>query len=158
MQVHVNEALIRRQIRGSLVYLVLALVFLLGGFVASLSPENPTLQYVIPMPSLVIGLLLWWRNQRLLARWGPRTRQDAALARGLRGVDDRHHLFVFAHPSLPDYLIVGPMGALVVVPRQVTGVVSCYDERWRQEEQRSDRKSTRLNSSHSRASRMPSSA
>jgi len=137
VQIHVNEMLIRRQIRWSLVYLVLALAFLSGGFVASLAPNDPVLQYAIPMPSLVIGLLLWWRNQSLLARWGPRTRQDPVLARGLRGLDDRHHLFAFTHPSLPDYLMVGPMGVLVVVPRQVTGTVSCYDDRWRQEQRRS---------------------
>jgi hypothetical protein len=137
VQLHVNEALVRRQLRGSLVYLVLALIFLLGGFFASLSPDNPVLQYGVPMPSLVIGLLLWWRNQALIARWGPRNRQEAVLARGLRGLDDRHHLFGFAHPSLPDYLIVGPMGVLVVVPRQVSGAVSCYDDRWRHEDRRS---------------------
>lgn len=137
VQIHANEALIRRQIRASLVYLVLALIFLLGGFFASLSADNPALQYAAPMPSLVIGLLLWWRNQALMARWGPRNRQEATLARGLRGLDDRHHLFAFAHPSLPDYLLVGSVGVLVVVPRQVSGAVSCYDDRWRHEDRRS---------------------
>ena len=88
MVLHVNDRLIRRQVRVSLVYLVLALAFLMGGFVVSLAPD-PFLQYAVPMPSLMLGLLLWWRNQALLARWGPRSRQEATLARGLRGLDDQ---------------------------------------------------------------------
>jgi hypothetical protein len=136
MQIHTNDGLIRRRLRVSVVYLVASLAFLIGGFIFSASQPDVAIQYVVSLPALIIGLLLWARNQGYLERWGPRGRQDAILARSLRGLDARHHLFAFPDSSLPDYLIIGPMGVLVLVPRAVTGAVACYDDRWHHDDGR----------------------
>jgi hypothetical protein len=137
MRTHTNTALLRNRVRISLVYMFASMGFLIGGFLASLSQSDPTVQYVVSTVALVIGLLLWARNQRYLARWGPRNRQDAVLQRSLRALDDHYTLFSFPGSALPDYVLVGPMGALMIVPRAVTGTVTCYEGRWRNEENRS---------------------
>lgn len=137
MQLHINQTLLRSRIRMSLVYLFSSLVCLVGGFVVSVTQTDLVLQYAISMPALLVGLILWARNQSYLARWGPRSRQDSVLARNLRGLDHRYHLFAFLHAALPDYLVIGPMGIIAVVPRAVSGIVACYDDRWRHEDRRS---------------------
>lgn len=136
MQIHTNDALIRRRLRVSLIYLSASLAFLIGGFIFSTAQTDVTIQYLVSLPALIMGLLLWARNQGYLERWGPRGRQDATLARSLRGLDSRYHLYAFPDPGLPDYLIIGPMGVLVVIPRAVTGTVACYDERWHHDDSR----------------------
>ena len=136
MQTHTNNALVRRRLRVSLVYLSASLAFLLGGFIFSAAQTDVLIQYVVSLPALIIGLLLWARNQGYLERWGPRGRQDAILARSLRGLDARYHLFAFPDSGLPDYLIIGPMGVLVLVPRALTGTVACYDDRWHHDDGR----------------------
>ena len=136
MQIHVNEALLRRRLLLSVVYMVGSLLFLGAGFLASLWSENPLVQYGASIPPLLVGLVLWSRNQAYLQRWGPRTRQDAVLAHALRGLDARYHLFVAPSSQLPDYLLVGAMGIVVVVPVLVSGSVSYTDNRWRQADSR----------------------
>jgi hypothetical protein len=133
MRLSTNNALIRRRVRVSVVYLVIAMGLLVGGFIASVNVHDPILQYAVSFPTLAGGLYFWWRNQTELRRFGPRGRQDAALAQALRGLDDRYQLRVFPAGALPDYLLVGPMGVLALIPRAVTGEVSCAGGRWRHE-------------------------
>lgn len=113
-----------------------SLVFLGVGFLASISSTEPLVQYGFAIPPLLIGLALWARNQAYLRRWGPRTRQDGPLLRALRGLDARYHLFVAPGAHLPDYLLLGPMGLLVIVPRPVSGAVTGYHDRWRHDDGR----------------------
>ncbi|MBM2809553.1 MAG: hypothetical protein HW416_312 [Chloroflexi bacterium] len=136
MQVHTNDRAAQQKIYLSLVYLVLALGFLLGGCVLSSNPEAFDQSFVASLASLAAGLFFWWLNQRLIRRWGPKSRLDGPLARALRGLDDRHHLFVFPASSLPDYLLVGPVGILVLVPRAIGGNVKCYEGRWLHDDNR----------------------
>lgn len=136
MQLHTNEDLLRRQLRISLIYLFASLAFLVGGFLLSLSLPDPVAQSLVSMPALLIGILLWARNQAYLIRWGPRSRQDRVLSRSLRGLDHRYHFFAFPNLSLPDYVIVGPMGMVVLIPRAVAGSVTCYGDQWSHDEGR----------------------
>jgi hypothetical protein len=113
-----------------------SLLFLTAGFFASISSTDPRIQYGAAIPPLLIGLVLWSRNQAYLQRWGPRTRQDGTIARALRGIDARYHLFVAPASGLPDYVLLGPMGAVVLVPRLVNGTVTCHNDRWRHDDGR----------------------
>jgi hypothetical protein len=137
MQIHINQGFLRRRLRLSIVFLFSSMVFLIGGFIVSITQQDLALQYAVTTPALLIGLVLWALNQRYLARWGPRMRQDAVLVRGLRGLDDRYSFFAFPGQGLPDYLVVGPMGVVVLVPRAVTGTVTCYEGRWHHDTGRS---------------------
>ncbi|MPZ13261.1 MAG: hypothetical protein GEU73_02340 [Chloroflexi bacterium] len=130
MQVYTNELYVRRQVRWSGAHLIIAVLVLGVGFIFSAIQPDPVLQYAVSVPSLLIGLLFWWRNQTYIRRWGPRARQDPALRRALRGLDNRYHLLVFPGARLPDYLLVGPMGILILLPRGVAGSVTCVEGTW----------------------------
>lgn len=130
MRVLVNGPLLRRRERTSFLYLAGATVCLVGGFGLSLAQSDVGLQYAISLSSLFLGLLLWGRNQRYLQRWGPRWRQDGNLRQALRALDDRYHLLVAPRSGLPDYLLVGPMGVLVLIATPITGTVQCLRNRW----------------------------
>lgn len=136
MKLYVNRRLIRRRLWVSVVYLVLAIVFLVGGFIISIAEGDVFGQYALSTPALLLGLFFWWRNQVYLARWGPRGRHEDVLGRALRGLDNRHHLLAYPDPGLPDYLLVGPMGVLVIVARATAGRVRCGGERWYHDEDR----------------------
>src|SRR4051794_4752585 len=136
MQLHRNDALLKNRLRLSIIYFVASLVCLLGGFLVSTRLTDLSMQYAVSLSTLGFGITLWWQNKRYLTRWGPKSVQDAAIARNLKGVDARYHLFAFASASLPDYLLVGPMGVQILLPKAVTGTVSCRDNRWVHDEGR----------------------
>lgn len=130
MRVYTNGPLLRKRARRAGAYLFGATLCLLGGFLISLLQSDVAVQYALSIGSLAVGLLLWSRNQAYLHRWGPRSRQDEPLRRGLRALDDHYHLLVSPTSDLPDYLLVGPMGVLILVPSPVRGSVECVGNRW----------------------------
>jgi hypothetical protein len=136
MLLHRNEGLLRSRLRTSVVYFVASLVCLLGGFVVSTRLTDLSMQYMVSLTTLGFGMILWWKNKAYLARWGPKSLQDPAIAHALRGVDSRYHLFSFASGRLPDYLLAGPMGVVVLLPKAVAGAVACHDGRWQHDEGR----------------------
>jgi hypothetical protein len=130
MHIHINDALVRQRLRTSVIFLVLATSFLISGFFLSSAQDDVTTRYFISLPCLVIGLLFWFQNQTFLARWGPRGRHDATLQKALKGLDSRYHFFAFPGSGLPDYLLVGPIGVVALLPLTVNGTVRCDGERW----------------------------
>jgi len=136
MQLHRNEALLKSRLRLSIIFFVASLVCLLGGFIVSTRLQDLSMQYAVSLSTLGFGITLWWQNKRYLTRWGPKSVQDATIAHNLKGVDNRYHLFSFVSVDLPDYLLVGPMGVLIVLPKAVTGNVSCNEGRWAHDEGR----------------------
>ena len=125
-----NEALVRRQVRKGNLYLVAAMAVFGAGFaVAWLRPED-AVSSTVSLGALVLGFFLWQVSQYFIRRWGPRQRQDAALARALKGLDNRYTLVSFADARLPDYLLVGPHGIRVLVARAVDGTVRCRRDQW----------------------------
>jgi hypothetical protein len=77
-----------------------------------------------------LGFFIWQVSQYFTRRYGPRHRQDAALTAALKKLDNRYTLVSFAAPRLPDYLLLGPHGIHVLVPRDVSGTVRCKGDRW----------------------------
>ncbi len=138
MRLTVNQSLIKRRLRLSLFYFFLSTALMGAGFLLTMGHQadmaEDMTRYTVATAALLVGLGVWAVNQNYLARWSPRSRQDAALARALRGLDDRYHLFAFPATSLPDYLLVGPMGVVVLVARGTGGTVSCEGDRWRRVE------------------------
>jgi hypothetical protein len=138
MRVTTNQALISRRLRVSFFYFFLSTALMGGGFLLTFGHQEELVQdmtrYTVATVALLIGLGVWAVNQNYLTRWSPRSRQDAALAHTLRGLDDRYHFFAFPDAKLPDYLVVGPMGVVALIPRATGGSVSCDGDRWRRVE------------------------
>lgn len=136
MRIITNGPLLRRRSRISGFFLLAASVCLVGGFVYSFFLSDLLMQYAVTLATLIVGLILWSRNQAYLQKWGPRWRQDGPLRQGLRSLDDRHYLLVAPAADLPDYLLVGPMGIAVLVPSAVRGTVSWAGRDWRHSDAR----------------------
>ena len=131
MQVVVNHKLVRSKVRLAWIFHLGALiVYAAGLWLSTVQPEGSFEATVLLFGAMAVGLLLYSLGQAPLRRWGPRFRQDAALARALKGLDDRHTLLAFPASSLPDYLLVGPAGVRVLVARGHDGVISCRGDRW----------------------------
>lgn len=129
-----NDALLRRRLRLSVLYFFLSTGLMGGGFLLTLDYAEDPGRYAVATAALLVGLAIWAVNQNYLARWAPRSRQDGALHHALRGLDDRYVLFAFPAAKLPDYLVVGPMGVIVIVARATGGTVICEGARWRRVE------------------------
>ena len=108
MLVVTNEAVVRRQVRKARLFLLAALVVFAVGFVTAWLPLPNEVAIAIQAGGLLLGILLWQISQYFARRWGPRYRQDAVLARALKGLDNRYTLVSFADARLPDYLLLGP--------------------------------------------------
>lgn len=133
MHVVVNQQLVHNRVRLATVCHVIALgVFGVGLWVSWVEPEQILGSYA----AIVVGLLLYNLGQVFLRRWGPRYRRDAVLAKALKGFDNRYTLLAFASTKLPDYILVGPGGVQVIVPRSHDGGVSCRRDRWAREGRR----------------------
>jgi len=125
-----NDALARRQVRRGNLFLFAALaVFAAGVGLTSLRPDDQ-LASSATLGALLIGIFLWQLSLYYTRRWGPRERQDAALVKALKGLDNRYTLVVFSSPRLPDYLLLGPLGVRVLVARAVGGTIRYQRGRW----------------------------
>jgi len=134
MQVVANENLIRTRVRlASAAHLAALAVFAVGLYVSWNSPTPDLEQMIASYAAIVVGLVLYNVGQVLLRRYGPRFRHDAAVAKALKGLDRRYTLLTFAHSKLPDYLLIGPSGVHVVVPRAHGGQITYHANRWRKD-------------------------
>jgi len=130
MQLVANQQLVKNRVRlglgfhlGALALLSLAVVFSLQVDVTR--DFNPT-----TWVALTIGLVLYTVGQSQLRRWGPRNRHDEQLAEAIRALDERYKLYAFLSSSLPDYILISPAGASVLVPRSDSGEVACVRDKW----------------------------
>jgi hypothetical protein len=134
MHVVANENLVRTRVRlASAAHMSALAVFAVGLFVSWNNPVPTLEQMVASYVAIVVGLVLYNVGQMLLRRYGPRFRHDAALVKALKGLDRRYTLLTFPSGKLPDYLLVGPSGVQVIVPRLHGGQVTCRANQWSRE-------------------------
>src|SRR5581483_8379042 len=125
-----NDALARRQVKRGNIFLFTALaVFGAGVAVGAVRPDD-TVASIATFGALMLGIFLWQLSLYYTRRWGPRERQDAALVKALKGLDNRYTLVIFSSPRLPDYLLIGPLGVRALVARGVAGTVRYRGGRW----------------------------
>lgn len=128
MQHATNTKLVRNRVRLAGILSIAGLAIALAGIGAlyALGQEN----FIYAYPPVVIGFIISQVAQTQLRRWGPRGRQDGVLAQHIKGLDNRYTLVNFASVSLPDYLLIGPQGVLVLVTRPQRGTFACRGDRW----------------------------
>lgn len=132
MQLVANQKLIRNRGRVGAGLYVVAMGILVVGYLRSLQyrDESTDLQ-LDSWLAISLGVVLWAAAMSQINRWGPNKRAEGALARAIRSLDDRYKLYAFISSALPDYILTGPSGVSVVVPRPQGGVISCESGRWR---------------------------
>jgi len=131
MQLVANQQLVRNRVRIGLGFHLGALAVFALGLAMSLSVDTPRELPLAAWLAIILGLVLYSVGQTQLRRWGPRNRQEEQLGQAIRGLDDRYKLYAFLSSSLPDYILVSPAGAHVLIARQEAGSVSCKNDQWR---------------------------
>lgn len=132
MQLIANQQLVKNRVRLGLGFHIAALaVFALGLFLSTttIDPTRGDLPYTSWL-AILLGLVLYSLGQTQLRRWGPRNRQEEPLGQAIRGLDDRYKLYAFLASSLPDYILISPAGAQVLIVRQEANQIACVRDQW----------------------------
>ena len=131
MQMIANQQLVKNRVRLGLGFHITALVVFGLGLVLSTQIDTTR---ELPWESwlaIICGLILYSLGQTQLRRWGPRNRQEEQLGQAIRSLDDRYKLYAFLSTSLPDYILVSPAGASVLVVRKDAGQFACVRDQWK---------------------------
>ncbi len=130
MQLVANQQLVRNRVRIGLGFHLGALAVFAIGLAISLSVDTTRELPLAAWAAILLGLVFYSVGQTQLRRWGPRNRQEEPLGQAIRGLDDRYKLYAFLSPSLPDYILVSPAGAHVLIVRQDSGEIKCRADQW----------------------------
>jgi hypothetical protein len=133
MQLVANQQLVRNRVRLGLGFHLGALAVFALGLALSLNTDITRELPLASWASILLGLALYSVGQTQIRRWGPRNRQEEQLGQAIRGLDDRYKLYAFLASSLPDYILVSPAGAHVLIARQDDGDVSCVRDQWKKQ-------------------------
>jgi hypothetical protein len=134
MHLVVNQKLVSTRVKiASAAHIAALGVFAVGLFVSWSNPEPTMEQMAGAYAAIIVGLILYNAGQIFLRRFGPRFRADGVLSRTLKGLDRRYTLLAFPSTKLPDYILVGPYGVQIIVPRPHDGAISCRANQWRRD-------------------------
>src|SRR6266550_6040239 len=130
MQLVANQQLVKNRVRLGLGFHISALAVFALGLVLSTqidaTRELPWESWV----AILAGLGLYSLGQTQLRRWGPRNRQEEQLGQAIRSLDDRYKLYAFISSALPDYILVSPAGAHILIVRKDASQVACVHDKW----------------------------
>ncbi len=126
MRFTTNEKLIERQSKLARYATFGGLAVLLGSLVTSFTGQFPiAVAYVL----LFIGFGLAYAGATLANKWIKEPRSDHALAKALKGFDNRHHLYNFVLPA--SHVLLTPVGLIVFKVKTTGGRVICEGDKWR---------------------------
>lgn len=129
MRLITNEALVKRNATIGKYAAGAGLVVLLAGLLVSFyGQNNPTLQ-LVPFLTLVVGFILSNIGIYFTNHYRRQPRADQALEAGLKGFDDRYHLYNYYLPA--SHFLIAPSGLFVFVPKFQSGAVAWDGKRWK---------------------------
>lgn len=127
MEIITNEGLIKRNARIGQVSSIVGLLILAGGMYISFAQAQ---LFGLSLAALLVGFALSQVGIYFGNRWSRRPRPDEMLNQGLKGLDDRYHLYHYSSPT--SHLLVGPAGVWALLPRSQRGTITYEKGRWRQ--------------------------
>lgn len=130
MQLAANQRLARNRARLGTGLNLASLVFLFGASLVSFNQQLLDEFAWVPWVGVVVGMGLFLIGQTQTKRWLPNQQQASMLQKAASGLDDRYKMYQFLSTSLPDFVLVGPGGVQVLVPRAEGGKVVCDHDRW----------------------------
>ncbi len=126
MRLTTNDKLIERQSKIARYASFAGLAILLGSLIISFqSGGNLLLSYV----SLFVGFGLAYFGAVLANKYIKEPRADHALAKALKGFDNKHHLYNYLLPA--PHVLLTPTGVLVFKVKSNDGAIFCRGDKWR---------------------------
>ncbi len=125
MRLTTNEKLITRQAKIARYTTFASLAILLGSLVIS---QAYTTYIALAYGTLFVGFILAYVGSSLGYKWVKEPRADQALAKALKGFDNKHHLYSFLLPS--EQVLLTPTGILVFLVKSHDGNITLKDGKW----------------------------
>ncbi len=125
MRITTNDKLIERQSKIARYATFGGLAVLLASLVTSFTGNFPIL---VAYGLLFVGFTLAYIGAVLANKWIKEPRADNALARALKGFDNKHHLYNFLLPA--SHVLLTPTGLLVFRVKSNDGQIRCMNDRW----------------------------
>jgi hypothetical protein len=129
MRVTTNSKLIRRRGRLGMIVSLAGIGVLAVGMLVSFRQQSGSSYMLISLAALVLGFALAQVGSYNLRRWGRSPRPDEIIGEGLKGFDDRYHLYAWTLPV--PYVLLSPQGVYTFTTRDQSGQVSVTGSVWR---------------------------
>ena len=125
-----NEKLIKTRTTWSGRLMLAGFGLILGSAVLTfLNPTTPA--FIVPAyAALFGGFIIFNIGASSGAKWRMLPRADQALAKALKGLDQRYRLYNFLLPA--EHVLLTPAGIAVFQVRRLAGTISCTGDRWYQ--------------------------
>ncbi len=125
MRVNTNDKLVERQGKIARYATFGGLAILMASLVTSFTGNFPI---GVAYGLLFVGFTLAYVGAVLANKWIKEPRADHALAKALKGFDNKHHLFNYLLPA--SHVLVTPTGLLVFRVKSNDGRITCLNDRW----------------------------
>jgi hypothetical protein len=130
MKIISNDRLINRNVQITKFATAGSLIILAVGIYFSLTQADKSSTVYITFAALVLGFITSQVSVYMQLRWGRSPRPDEIIIAELKGLDDRHTLFVYR--SVVPYLLVSPTGLWGLIPYHHEGTISYSKDRFHQ--------------------------
>ncbi len=125
MRVTTNDKLVERQSKIARYATLGGLLILGASLVTSFTGNFPILvSYVL----LIIGFGLAYVGAVFANKWVKEPRADSALAKAMKGFDNKFHLFNYLLPAA--HVLMTPTGLVVFRVKANDGVITCQGNKW----------------------------
>ena len=126
IRITTNKKLIQRQSKIARYATFAGLGVLLVSLISSFTNiSNIVFSYI----SLFIGLVFAYIGSTLANKWIREPRADKALEKGLKGFDNKHHLYNYLLPA--SHVLLAPSGLLIFLVKPLDGEIICRDDKWK---------------------------
>ncbi|HET7010827.1 MAG TPA: hypothetical protein VFI11_08640 [Anaerolineales bacterium] len=125
MRRYTHERLVRRNTLLGKVLSFGGIGILVVALIVSLT--RPTAIGLV-LPVSLIGMVASQIGTIFLTRWNRRDRADLMIDEALKGLDGRFALFHYLLGT--PHVLIGPAGAVALVPRSEVGLIEHADDRW----------------------------
>ena len=122
-----NEKLVKRQATLGKWASLLGMGALLAGLAVSYRWPD---QLVVSFGCLIVGFMLASVGTYNMNRWVREPRADQALAKALKGFDNKHFLYHYTLPA--GHVLLAPSGLFVFTVKDHHGEIRCEGEKWHQ--------------------------
>ncbi len=123
MRLFTDEKLVDRQSKIAR-YTTFAGLAVLAASLFTTFTDNYLLAYI----ALFIGFILAYIGATMANRWIKEPRADHALAKALKGFDNKYQLYNFLQPV--SHFLVTPTGILVFKIKSLDGEINCVNGKW----------------------------